>query len=73
MNAQERKDCALKLAKARNHAEALPLLKAAVLDYPNDENLWQELVLNSARTEGSTEASEWAKEALHRHPRSGWL
>lgn len=73
MTPPERKDRALQLAKARNHAEALPLLKAAVLDYPNDENLWQQLVLNSANAEGHAEAAEWAKEAVRRHPRSGWL
>lgn len=73
MTAHELKETGQRLFKARQYAEALPLLKSAAEAFPKDENLWSELVLAASRNEQHEQAVELAKLAIRQLPRSGWL
>jgi tetratricopeptide (TPR) repeat protein len=73
MTVQELKETGLRLCKSRQFAEAMPLLKSAAEAFPNDEPLWQELVLAAHHCGQYGQAVESAKQAIRQHPRSGWL
>jgi len=73
MTAQELKETGQRLFKSRQYVEAMPLLKSAAEAFPNDEPLWQELVLAAHHCGHYEQAVESAKQAIRQHPRSGWL
>lgn len=73
MTALEMKDTGRKLFQARQYAEAVPLLKAAAAELPQDEVLWQELVLAASWTQQHLASVDFCKSALRSHPRSDWL
>jgi tetratricopeptide (TPR) repeat protein len=73
MTAQESKETGQRLFKSRQYTEAIPLLKLAAETFPNNETLWQELVLAAHHCAKYGEACESAKQAVRQHPRSGWL
>jgi Tetratricopeptide repeat len=66
------KETGERLFKSRQYGEAIPLLKSAADAFPQDEGLWQELVM-AARDYGQHEqAVEFAKLAIRHHPRADW-
>jgi tetratricopeptide (TPR) repeat protein len=73
MNPQELKETGHRLFNARQYAAALPLLKSASEAFPNEELLWQELVLAAHHNGQHEQAVEFAKQGIRQHPRSGWL
>ena len=73
MTLQELKETGQRLFKARQYAEAVPLLKSAAEALQKDETLWQELVLAASWTGQHEQAVEFAKQAIRQHPRSDWL
>jgi tetratricopeptide (TPR) repeat protein len=73
MTAQELKETGQRLFKAGQYTDAIPLLKSAAEAFPEDESLWQELVLAAHHSGQYEQAVEFAKQAIHQHPRSGWL
>ncbi len=73
MTAKELKETGQRLFKAGQYSDAVPLLKLAAEAFPNDESLWQDLIL-AARNSGQYEqALEFAKQAIRQHPSSDWL
>ncbi|MBN2594853.1 MAG: tetratricopeptide repeat protein [Sedimentisphaerales bacterium] len=73
MTEEEIKESGQNLFKAGQYSDAIPLLKSAVEAFPEDECLWQELVLAAHYNEHYEQAVEFAKQAIRKHPRSGWF
>jgi tetratricopeptide (TPR) repeat protein len=64
MTAQELKETGQRLFKARQYAEAMPLLKSAADAFQKDEVLWQELVLAAHHCGQYEQAVEFAKQGI---------
>ncbi|VGO19019.1 tetratricopeptide repeat protein [Pontiella sulfatireligans] len=73
MTAQELKETGQKLCKSGQFAEAIPLLKSAADALPDDEHLWEELVVAARDSGQDGQAIEFAKLGIRHHPRSYWL
>lgn len=73
MTAQELKETGQRLFKAGRYPDAIPLLKMAAEALPKDEPLWQDLVLAAHYGGQYGQSIEFAKQAIHQHPNSGWL
>ncbi|MGA2092277.1 MAG: tetratricopeptide repeat protein [Sedimentisphaerales bacterium] len=73
MTPQEVKENGQRLFKDGQYADAIPLLKSAAEVFPNDESLWQELVLAAHYGGQYEQAVEFAKQGIFKHPGSGWL
>ena len=73
MTAQELKETGHRLFKAGQYTDAIPLLKSAAEAFPNDELLWQDLVMASRDSGQHEQAAEFAKQAIRHHPHSDWL
>jgi len=73
MTAPELKETGQRLFEAGQYTDALPLLKSAADAFPEDELLWQQLVLAAHYSGEYQQAVEFAKQGIRQHPRSGWL
>jgi tetratricopeptide (TPR) repeat protein len=73
MTSEEAKEAGRRLFHQQRHTEAVPLLELAVDAFPEDESLWQELVLGAHHCGQYEQAVEFAKQGVHHHTRSGWL
>ena len=73
MTPQELKEAGQRLFKAGQYSDAIPLLKSAVESFPNDESLWQEVVLAASLSGQHEQAVEFARQGIRQYPRSDWL
>lgn len=73
MSNREQTEAGRRLFAEKRYREAIPLLKAAAESPGSEEILWQELVLAASRDEEHSEAADFAREGVHRFPRSDWL
>ncbi len=73
MVSQDLRENGHRLFKAQRYLEALPLLESATESYPEDESLWQELVLSASWGGQHEQAMAFAMQAIQRHSHSDWL
>ncbi len=73
MTPQEIKEAGQRLFKAKQYADAVPLLKAASEAFPEDESIWSELVLAARHAGQAEQAIAFARLAIKHHPLSDWL
>jgi Tfp pilus assembly protein PilF len=66
MTAQELKETGQKLFKEKQYAAAARLLASAVEATPQDEQVWQELVLAYSWSGEHEKAAEFAKQAIRK-------
>ena len=59
--------------RERRYELAVQHLALAVESFPNEEQLWFELVLSASLSKQHEIAAKFAKQAIQHHPRSDWL
>jgi tetratricopeptide (TPR) repeat protein len=73
MTAQELRETGQKLFREKQYAAAARLLVSAVEASPQDEQVWQELVLGFSWSGEHDKSADFVKQAVRAYPRSDWL
>ena len=71
--ARDIREAAKRHFKDQQFAEALPVLKLAIESFPEEEQLWKELVWSAWKTGQLQSTAEFAKQGIRHHPKSSWL